>query len=300
MKEKTEEQKQEFNPLRKEKVVIRMVKRQSELFDNPNHVLSGGMAASTVYSMCVPKTDSGAFKQVLDPDEQAFCEKALGLPDESMSPHKKNDNFWSSKNPMTNVQLGKDDTILDLSNVEDFIRYKILLANDNVICPSYKALESRPKSTYRFVVVKTTEELSTMNSKVNTKMECYKQLGKIEDDWNKMKTIIEILDTSVLGVKTSIEWLKTQCVNHIDNDPKRFLSVAQDPLLDNKVLLKRCIEAGIVSNRSGRLFLKKDNTPMCSDGEEATLGIAAKWISQPKQQEVRLLLEAQLEDSAKK
>lgn len=299
MKEKTIETADFFNPLKKEKVIVKFVPRQSELFDNPNHVLSGGIASSTNYWLVVPKNDTGAYEQVLNAAEQAFCEKALGLPEDSMSPHKKNDNFWSSKNPLTNVQLGKDETVLDLSSVEDFIRYKVLLTNTNVICPSLKLLETRPKSTYKFVIVKKSEELSSMNSKVNNKTESYRQFGKIEDDWDKLKVIIELLDGNVLGDNTSLEWLKDQCIDHIDTDAKRFLSVVTDPLLDNKVLLKRCIKAGIISNRSGRLFLRKDNTPMCADGEEATLNIAAKWLDDPKRQELRLLLETQLEDKKK-
>jgi hypothetical protein len=38
---------------------------------------------------------------------------------------------------------------------------------------------------------------------------------------------------------------------------------------------------------------------MCADGEEATLNIAAKWLDDPKRQELRLLLETQLEDKKK-
>lgn len=285
-------------PLRRETVTVRMVPRKSEMFEGEKHVLSGGMADRTRYWLTVPKGPTGGYVQVLTAEEQEWCEGAMGLPPGAMSPHKAEGNFWSSRNPLANIELGKEDRRLDLSSVEDYIRYKILLTNGEVVCRSIDDLEKRPKETYRFVLVRRSEEQRAMNSRVDTKMECYREFGKIEDDAYKMRVVIELLDNSVLSGSTSAEWLREQCVNHIDGSPKRFLQVVKDPLLDDKILIKRLVEAGVVSNRSGRMFVRKDGTPMCDGGEEATLAVAARWIGDPRRQELRLLLEAQLEGRA--
>lgn len=282
-------------PLRREAVTVRMVPRKSDMFEGENHVLNGGMAAKTRYWLTVPKAATGGYSQVLEPEEQEWCERAMGLPAGAMSPHRAEGNFWSSRNPLATIELGKEDRRLDLSSVEDFIRYKILLVNSEVVCGSIDELERRPKETYRFVLVRRSEEQRAMNSRVDTKMECYREFGKIEDDAYKMRVVIELLDGSVLSGRTSAEWLREQCVNHIDGSPKRFLQVVKDPLLDDKILVKRLVEAGIVSNRSGRMFVRKDGTPMCEGGEEATLAVAARWIGDPRRQELRLLLEAELD-----
>ncbi len=282
------------SPLRNERVTVRMIPRKSDLFEGDNHVLAGGMAESTIMSFTVPKDSSGAFRPVLDDDERKWLEKDMGFESGAMSSHKAVDNFWSSKNPIANVEVGKGGIVLDLSKSEDYIKYKILLANTEVICKSIDLLEHRPKATYRFVLVHKSEELKSMDTRVTTKMECYKTFGKIEDDKYKLKTIIELLDNTVLGDSTNIEWLKEQCITHIDNDAKRFLQIVKDPLLDEKIFVKKCIDAGLVSNRSGRMFIRKGDTPMCDNGEEATLAMAAKWISDPRRQEIRLILEAQM------
>lgn len=284
-------------PLRRETVLVRMVPRRSEMFEGENHVLNGGMADRTRYWLTVPKGATGGYAQVLDAEEQEFCEGALGLPAGGMSPHKADGNFWSSRNPLVNIELGKEDRRLDLSDVEDFIRYKVLLANTSVVCRSIDELERRPRETYRFVLVSRNEERRAMNSRVDSKMECYKEFGKIEDDAYRMRTVIELLDNTVLSSGTSTEWLRESCVNHIDESPKRFLQVVKDPLLGDKIFIKRLVEAGVVSNRSGRMFIRKDGTPMCDNGEEATLAVAARWIADPRRQELRLLLEAQLDKS---
>ena len=65
-------------------------------------------------------------------------------------------------------------------------------------------------------------------------------------------------------------------------------------MLPTKVLIKRAIEAGLISNRGNYLYLRKDNTPLCEANEEPTLNVAAKYLNSPKHQEVKFALEAKL------
>ena len=60
----------------------------------------------------------------------------------ALSVHKKVDNFWDDSNDVgiSKVRLTKQDTILDLTSPEDYIKYKILLANKDFIAPSLQAL----------------------------------------------------------------------------------------------------------------------------------------------------------------
>ena len=34
------------------------------------------------------------------------------------------------------------------------------------------------------------------------------------------------------------------------------------------------------------LYIKESNTPMCGDGEDPTINNAAKWLAEPKNQEI--------------
>lgn len=67
-----------------------------------------------------------------------------------------------------------------------------------------------------------------------------------------------------------------------------------DPLLSTKVLIKKSIEAGLISSRGNYLYLKSDNTPLCEINEEPTLNIAARFLNSPKHQELKFSLEAKL------
>jgi len=73
-----------------------------------------------------------------------------------------------------------------------------------------------------------------------------------------------------------------------------FLKIITDPLLNTKVLIKKSIEAGLIANRGNFLYLRSDNTPLCENNEEPTINIAAKFLNNPKRQDIKFLLEAKL------
>jgi len=75
-----------------------------------------------------------------------------------------------------------------------------------------------------------------------------------------------------------------------------FLQTVKDPLLPTKVILKRALEAGIVSKRGDYYYLRSDNSPLCENNEEPTLSMASKFLNMPKHQEIKLMIEAKLKD----
>lgn len=89
------------------------------------------MAENASRTFVVPRLSSGMFVNVLTDAEKAFLEEIMGLEYNSLSIYKKVDNFWddSNENGISKVTLKKQDNYFDLSNPEDYIRYKILLAN---------------------------------------------------------------------------------------------------------------------------------------------------------------------------
>jgi hypothetical protein len=291
------DRKELINCLSNTKVIVRFIAKAQGLWNgNKNHVLAGGMAENAYRIFVVPKLTSGLYVNVLTDSEKAFLEDMLGLEYNALSIYKKEDNFWDSTNDngINKVRLTKQDTILDLRNPEDYIKYKILLANKQTIAPSLSELEDRPKASYQFVIIKEEEENKVAVTNMSTTMRCYKEFGKIEDDNHKLRTIIEIITGRPLSSKTKLEFLQTKINELIQADSKRFLRAIIDPTLDTKVLIKRCIEEGTIANRGGMLYLRRDNTPLCDHNEEPTLSIAAKYLNQPKNQEIKFYLEAQL------
>ena len=282
--------------LRNEKIKVQFIKRNNGMPDN--HILSGGMADGAKVTLVVPRLNTGTFVNVLTDAEKSFLEEYMGLEYNALSIYKKPDeeNFWNdaNSNGINKVVLIKGDNYFDLSNPQDYIKYKILLANKNIICPSLTALKETPKATYRFVIIAEGEESKQAKSNMNNTMMCYKEYGKIEENIDLLRMIVETIDGRPTAPSVKLEFLQNKCNTLIQKDPKKFLSVITDPLLSTKALIKLSIENGSIANRGNYLYLRSDNTPLCEQNEEPTLNFAAKYLNAPKHQDILFALQAKL------
>lgn len=278
------------NCLRNERIIVKHVPKESGIVRDPKHILYGGMAEGAVRWFTVPRLTSGMYVNVLTNAEKAYLEEIMGLEYNALSIYNKTDNYWDN----IQVRLTKQDNILNLADPDDFIKYKVLLANKDFIAPSLQDLEDHPKATYQFVIIHENEETNASKKKMNATMQAYMEFGKIQENADILRLIIETIDGRPTSKNSKIEFLQEKIGKLIQADAKLFVKVATDPLLNTKVLIKKSIEGGLISNRGGMLYLKADGTPLCEDNEEPTLSIAAKYLNMPKHQELKFSLEAKL------
>lgn len=295
-KVEVEDEKQLISCLRNERVCIRFVPRPSHMVTDPKHILYGGMSNDAIRTFVVPKLSTGTYVNVLTNSEMAFLEEYLGMDKGTLSVYKKKDNFWSDANPhgISKVRLRKQDNYLDLSIPEDYIKYKILLANKDYIASSLKVLEDRPKATYQFVIIEESEDISSAKRSMNITRDCYMEFGKIEDDIETLITVVELLDGRNIAPNTKVDFLHTKIDSFIQSNPKLFLKIVRDETLPTKVLIRRSINAGNIVKRGDYLYFKNDGKPICGDNEEPILSIAVKFLNNPKNQEYKFGLEALL------
>lgn len=294
--------KEYVNCLRNERIVVRHIPKDSGLFSGKNHVLSGGMAETSQKIFSVPKLQSGIFVNVLTDAEKDYLEMIMGLETNALSVYKKTNNFWDETNPngIGKVILFKQDNYFDLSNPEDYIRYKILLANKDFICPSPQELQRNPKRTYQFVIIEKGADSRMDEAAIGNKQKCYMEFGKISDDRHLMSMVIEILDNRNVAASSEMSWLKVRIDEWITKNPTKTLSVLTDPMLKTKVLLKKAINAGMVVERGKYLYMNETigsvnkGEPLCESGEEPLFDIAARFLNHPKRQETKFRLEESL------
>lgn len=279
--------------LRNERITIKHVNKPSGMITNPKHALFGGMAETATRTFVVPILSSGAYKQILTEDERIYLEDIMGLEYQTLSPYKKENNYWNSDNPAATVTLKKQDNYLNLKDPEQYIKYKILLANNDFIASSIQELEDHPKATYQYVLISEGDESKSAGIKLSAKKLCYKELGKLNNDVDTLRVIIETLEGRPLAPTSDINFLETKADDLITADSKTFLKVITDPLLSTKVLIKKSIEIGTIGKKGDGYYLQ-DGTPLCELNEDPTLNIAAKYLNAPKHQEVKFMLEAKL------
>ena len=277
------------NCLKNERILVRFVPKEDSNITNPKHILYGGMAEGAVKYYTVPILEStGTYKNILTDDEKAFLESYMGLEYNALSVYNKTNNFWAN----FTVRLTKHDNYLDLSDPNDYIKYKVLLANTDFIADSLRTLNDHPKATYQFVMIKEGESEKREEEKMSVTMKCYKEYGKIEDDNDTLRCIIELIDNRPIAKNTKSEFLKSRINSLIQADPKLFYNIITDEYLNNKVLIKTATEEGVIKRRNNLYYF--EDTPLCPDGTESTLSVAAEYIGLGKNQDLKLRIEALL------
>ena len=292
-KEEKTVEKVKVNPLRNEEVMVRFVPRKmGNEMDQKGHVMEGGLADGAGITLCVPVLRStGKYKNVLTNDEKDYLEEALGLEFNALSVYKTDNNYWDNYF----VRLTKEGLRLRLSDPEDYIKYKVLLANNDIVAPSVEELQDRPKYTYRYVLVRTADETKLENARMDATMASYKEFGKIDNDFDTMRILVELMDGRPYDINSPAEIFRSRINQLIQKDARAFLRQIQDPLLHTKVILRRATELGKVSKRGDFYYLKSDNSPLCEMGEEPTLSIAARYLNLPAHQDIKFLLESEVD-----
>ena len=293
--QKAESQDKELkNCLRNERVIIRFIKKPSPLIKDPEHVGFGGLMEGCGKTYCLPQLSSGSLKNCLTNDEKDFLEYALGLEPNALSVYNKHNNYWTSGSGNAEIKLGKDDTYLDLSMPHEYIIYKMLLANSDYICPSLTELQNNHKATYEYVVINENDEAKIADQEMSVASKCYLEFGKWNDDKDVLQCVIEIIDGYDYDDNMKIEFIRQKINEKIKNDPKLFLGIITDEHLKTKALIRKAAKNGIVSRRGNQYYLTETNTPLCNTNEDPDLNTAAKFLDNPKRQDILFRIQAKL------
>lgn len=276
--------------LRNEKIIVRPVLREDGIITNPKHDLYGGMANAAVKYYSVPKLEgSGNYVNVLTKSEKAFLEAYMGLENNALSIYIKKDNYWDN----LYVRLTKGDNMFDLSSPDDYIKYKVLLANKDIICDSLNTMQLTPKRTYKFIIVRENEDIEQSNKKLSVNMQAYMKLGELKKNLKLLKMVCETVDGRPISKldENIVMAIAEKCIS---TNAKLFVAVCNDPMLETKMLVKDAISARLITKKGEFLYLREDNSPLCGDNEEPNIAAACRYLNLPKNQTLLLSLQAKL------
>ena len=275
------------------KVYVKFIPKNYMGIANPKHILYGGMAENSVIILTVPVLSStGTYKNVLTKDEKKFLEEFMGLEYDALSIYKKKDNYWDN----FIVRLTKQGIVLDLSDPNDYVKYKVLKANNDIIADSLETLRDKPRPTYKFYMTVEDEETAIANDNMTAIKKCYKEFGKYESDYDTLKCVVELIEGKPLSSNIKLDAIKAKVNTLIQERTKEFLKTITDDYLSEIVLIKKALASGVIAKRGDYYYLASDNKPLCNNNENPVLSVAARYISLPKNQELRLLIEAKLNE----
>ena len=278
-----------INCLRKELVRVEYIKINDPKAKEKGHPWEGGMASGARHSYVLPTLRDGrTFVDPLTKAEKDFLESYMGLEDNALSIYNTKDNFWENRQ----VILDKDGIVLDLSNPNDYISYKILLANKDTICPSPKTYRERPLATYRFMLVSDSQKASDAKEKSTAKADAWKAYLAIEDNFDALRCVVESLEGKNISADTDVDFLKERAQEFLEKNPTVFVKFATDKLIPTKILLRKAVDANIITRKGDYYYY--NNAPLCGKNADPTFTVAAAYVANPKNQELKFSIEAKL------
>jgi len=274
--------------LKPKKVKVVPIKRARGMVKDPSHIAYFMMPGIT-NEFTVPRSRMGSLVTVLSSEEQKELEKAMGLDEGTLSPHRQKNNFWTSKKAV--VKLSDKTYQLDLSNPEDYIRYKILLSNRDLVAPDESS--KFDKATYIYYITSEEERIDARVSKSKKIKRAYQQALALEESKTKLRDFLIVYGRRPADT-LSKDALIAEIDNIIEHDVDGFLATCDDPLFNEKLILLKAVRYGFVK-KEGTKFLLPTGDMLCNKGESPTLVTAAKYIASPENQEILLTLTAKIE-----
>lgn len=211
---------------------------------------------------------------------------------------KSGENFWEGamhptdparRFPPYQVDLPKDGMPLDLSNIEDMLKWKVLSTwYDSRIAPSWEDRYNRPN--YMFALVD--EKVATDRKKeaIELKLKATEEFNKIKGSKELMMEFLIIKDpTHTLSDKVSEDFVFSQVYDVLENNPKLFLHIVQDEDRDDKLLVYKACKAGVLRKNG-------DKYSTMSDEPLGKLGEVIGRLRDPERLEFRKRIEAQVEN----
>lgn len=271
-----------------EVVEVKFIKRKRGMAAGDHitedHVISGGMLTNSTKRFQAPLLKNGSIANVLTTEEKEFLEEELGL---NLSTY---GDFWKEYF----VTLRKESNSFDLSNGMDYISVKLLLSCKDLIAPDWNSRNK--KLTYQFVVTKPGAEMKETKKKYDSKKEAFKLYGKIEDDKPQLLGILKLLENKPVSANSAMDWLQTKVEAIIDETPSKFVNLVKDPAFHTMLLINNGLDAGVVQ-RSGNKYATTDGLDLCEATEVATFDVAVRFLDNPKNQEIRTLIEAKINNA---
>lgn len=251
-----------------------------------DHMIAGGMIGQAIRKFRAPLQRNGSIANVLNKEEKEYLESRTGL---DLSVY---GDFWAD----FAVTLTKDSATntFNLQSPMDYISVRLLETLKDDIAPTWKERDNR--LTYQFVITRGDEESKEKKKSYDSKKEAFKQYGKIEDDRDKLLGVLKLLTNKPVSRDSALDWIQGQVEEKIDTMPTAFLDIISDASFDTKMLIHKGIEYGVIV-RQGNKYSTVDGLDLSEADEVPTFTNAVRYLDNPRNQEVRSLVEAKINNA---
>lgn len=259
--------------LREEKVEVKQFRK--------NGWLPEGHDGELRYSRCavelLPQVDQTGYPITgLDEEAERFFEQKLSLSTGTLSRY--NQDYWSKYR----IKIGKEGLFLDLKNPKDLLTYELLKVHTKI---ANSEAEKRDSPFAEYVLTSKTQEAKAEAVTVKEKRKAYKLFGAMST--KEMAGFLKVYGKRP-SKGTGTDFLEAEIGKIIENSPKEFITIMEDPALKTKVFIDDCLAAGALI-KSGSKYLLKGGDVIGYSLDETIV-----YLKAPENQEVLISLKSKV------
>lgn len=279
------------NFLTNKKIYVRHIPDHKGGIKPKDHPLSGGMLDIATVTLYAKRSRNGSYVDPFTPDEREFVAQQLGLSPERLSIHNRDDNYWDT----FSVSLSKSGMTLDMSNLLDFIKYKVLLTNDGIICDNPAHVRNKP--SYRFLLVDEATEISSKSKTLSSRKLAYKSYGKFEEDKIRLGYIVWQMTSNMPNRTSKLEELQARIETNdlLEEKADNFNKLVSDKYFEYKVLIYKALINGVITRKNGEYFM--EGVLVVKNGSNGNLQNTAQYLADPINQESKFLIEDRINNA---
>lgn len=179
------------------------------------------------------------------------------------------------------IILTDKDLILNLDNPEDELAYKVLSVHPKI---QKSITDVNPYAEY--VIHNETDEAKVINEGGSVKIKAYTIFGKLSPE--QKRNILKLYPGFVKSDSVSEEIISSKLLQELENNPSKFVELAEDKNMEMRVLLKDLVAAGILKKNKSSY---KYGTDFLGHDEDSTIA----FINDPENQSLKITLINELE-----
>lgn len=251
---------------------------------DPQH--DGAVMFSRTFASISPERDAGTglVKTGLTDQMARELEIAMNLGQGTLSQY--NNAYWGSHK--INVSVPSEGAVIDCDrSALDKLRYCYLKVSSKVATSMVEALEN---PLYEFVLTSEEAENKNDSEKFMVKKNAYKKLESMNIE-TQMDFLSVYKQNKYKVTKTStVDFVTAAIGKVVEEDPKGFLELVEDPNFKDYVFLKKCMSAGLL-RQNGTSYVTLGGDVLGNNLEQAVYN-----LRQPEYNTVKISLLAKLND----
>ena len=252
---------------------------------DPNH--DGAVMFSRTFASICPERDAatGLVKTGLSEQAARELEREMNLSQGTLSQYNKN--YWGSHS--LNISVPSEGVVLDCDrSALDKLRYSYLRVCSKV---ANNAVEAMENPLYEYVLTSEEAENKTDSEKFLIKKNAYKKLETLNLE-TQMDFLLVYKQNKYKVTKTStVDFIASAMGKVLEEDPKGFLELIDDPNFKDYVFLRKCLSNGIL-RQNGPTYVTLGGDVLGNSLEQAVQNLRT-----PEYNHIKISLLAKLDNA---